>query len=1101
VRQYDYGSGAFGSLLQHTTIQYDTSLGAIVNMPSEVSVLNGSGTLASRQKYTYDAGTPTSTLGTPQHVAPPGTSRGNATTTQQYTGSIYLTSTATYYDTGNVNVFTDTNGGTTTYNYSSVSSTCGNAFPTSVNLPVSPLSRGYAWNCNGAVMTTYTDENNQPWTTAYNDIYYGRPSSTTDPAGTVTTITYGTNPLTTESALNFNGSAPASTADTLVTLDGLGRQFISQTRQSPSSASFDTVETDYDAQGRVADVTLPYTAPASCSYLASPSCTSSTSFPMTTTTYDGLNRTLVATDGGGGTAGYTYTQNDVLVNVGPAPNWQRQLEYDGAGRLTSVCELTMTLNGYGSCAQTTSQTGFWTKYTYGAINDLLMVSQNVQSGTAQTRTYTYDLLGRMASEQNPETNGAAYTYTYDIDTTCGTSKGNLVKRVDALSPPTVTCYAYDLLHRPTSVTYSGGYAGVTPSKHYVYDSATVNGQTMTNAANRLAEAYTGSTDLGFSYTNRGEISDAWQSTPNSGGYYHTTASYWAPGPVGLLNTRAIPGLLTWTYAPDGEGRVSSVVASSGQNPITNMQYNGFSEPTSITYGSGDSDTFGYNPNTGRMTSYTNTVGGVLVQSIAPMWNANGTLQQLQTSGTSTIPPCSYTYDDLSRLQQSTCGSTTWTTTATTYGYDPFGNIFKSGSISFQPTYNTASNQFETLPNVPTGTTLYDANGNLIFDGMYTYSWDAEGKMVQLNNGSSAPTWTSDALGRWVETDAPQNTYFGFGVAGFSQAVYDPTGVELALATGSALASVDVHVPLAAGAWAQYTGASLSSYWHPDWLGTSQMETTPSGYVSGVASLGPFGELPNTDISSNIQETFTGSAYLEKEFDLWDFPAREYNWNQARWVTPDPAGVNAVDPTNPQSWNRYAYVLNNPLALIDPLGLDYCAPDSVLTDGDGNVIGYSDGGCISDEQYGDGSAYPGYIYVSLTENTEVSTLTVPLQAFPSSLLGPDNLTLQYFQAQAPTATAFPTPQQVLNISFSYFVQSKVCGSSPSSRVLTSMRNGAIRGGAKGAFVGAVGGGFEGAVGAVPGAVFGGLVGGVIGAGGGAVSGSGIALACGALGGYH
>jgi hypothetical protein len=221
----------------------------------------------------------------------------------------------------------------------------------------------------------------------------------------------------------------------------------------------------------------------------------------------------------------------------------------------------MTLNGYGSCAQTTSQTGFWTKYTYGAINDLLMVSQNVQSGTAQTRTYTYDLLGRMASEQNPETNGAAYTYTYDIDTTCGTSKGNLVKRVDALSPPTVTCYAYDLLHRPTSVTYSGGYAGVTPSKHYVYDSATVNGQTMTNAANRLAEAYTGSTDLGFSYTNRGEISDAWQSTPNSGGYYHTTASYWTPGPIGLLNTRAIPGLLTWTYAPDGEGRVSSVVAA------------------------------------------------------------------------------------------------------------------------------------------------------------------------------------------------------------------------------------------------------------------------------------------------------------------------------------------------------------------------------------------------------------------------------------------------------------------------------------------------------------------------------------------------------------
>ena len=36
--------------------------------------------------------------------------------------------------------------------------------------------------------------------------------------------------------------------------------------------------------------------------------------------------------------------------------------------------------------------------------------------------------------------------------------------------------------------------------------------------------------------------------------------------------------------------------------------------------------------------------------------------------------------------------------------------------------------------------------------------------------------------------------------------------------------------------------------------------------------------------------------------------------------PDPAGLAAVDPSNPQSWNRYAYVLNNPLRLVDPQGL-------------------------------------------------------------------------------------------------------------------------------------------------------------------------------------
>jgi RHS repeat-associated protein len=59
--------------------------------------------------------------------------------------------------------------------------------------------------------------------------------------------------------------------------------------------------------------------------------------------------------------------------------------------------------------------------------------------------------------------------------------------------------------------------------------------------------------------------------------------------------------------------------------------------------------------------------------------------------------------------------------------------------------------------------------------------------------------------------------------------------------------------------------------------------------------------------------------------LYDFMYREYHPTQGRWLSPDPAGLAAVDLSNPQSLNRYAYALNSPTNLVDPLGLNAAAP--------------------------------------------------------------------------------------------------------------------------------------------------------------------------------
>jgi len=73
------------------------------------------------------------------------------------------------------------------------------------------------------------------------------------------------------------------------------------------------------------------------------------------------------------------------------------------------------------------------------------------AGNQQSRSYSYDFLGRMTSETNPE-NGTT-NYTYDSDANCGSSSGDRVKRVDAVG--NTTCLVYDALHRPTPLPTVG----------------------------------------------------------------------------------------------------------------------------------------------------------------------------------------------------------------------------------------------------------------------------------------------------------------------------------------------------------------------------------------------------------------------------------------------------------------------------------------------------------------------------------------------------------------------------------------------------------------------------------------------------------------------
>ena len=75
-------------------------------------------------------------------------------------------------------------------------------------------------------------------------------------------------------------------------------------------------------------------------------------------------------------------------------------------------------------------------------------------------------------------------------------------------------------------------------------------------------------------------------------------------------------------------------------------------------------------------------------------------------------------------------------------------------------------------------------------------------------------------------------------------------------------------------------------------------------------------------ASQDNNSFAGLE-LDPETETYHAQFRQYGPAQGSWMSPDPYS-GSYDMNNPQSFNRYSYVLNNPLAFTDPSGLITCA---------------------------------------------------------------------------------------------------------------------------------------------------------------------------------
>jgi RHS repeat-associated protein len=113
------------------------------------------------------------------------------------------------------------------------------------------------------------------------------------------------------------------------------------------------------------------------------------------------------------------------------------------------------------------------------------------------------------------------------------------------------------------------------------------------------------------------------------------------------------------------------------------------------------------------------------------------------------------------------------------------------------------------------------------------------------------------------------------------------------------------------------------YYHLDTLGSVRVVTDAHGQVVARHDFLPFGEEwssagggPGTNPVD--QRLFTGQE-RDAELDLGYFGARYYRANLGRFTTVDPALDIDKAIAEPQRWNRYAYVTNNPLKYVDPDG--------------------------------------------------------------------------------------------------------------------------------------------------------------------------------------
>lgn len=593
---------------------------------------------------------------------------------------------------------------------------------------------------------------------------------------------------------------------------------------------------------------------------------------------------------------------------------------DQANNVTSYCQ-----DGLGSLTAVRDAAGHLTQHTYDILGDLTSVTQ-----AGQTRAYEYSSLGRMTKACNPENGTASCTssplpasglesYTYDAN-------GNLLTRTDARSV-TTHYNAYDGLNRPHTITYSDG----TPTVTYGYNLHNIN----TDWIGALASVTTSNGSSTYTHDGFGRIATSTQTTGTAPAY-------------GFIYTYSLADQLTQLqypsgrvvkYVPDGMGGISGVQnVATGTYYAQSIAYTAAGGISSLTLGNNVVETSSWNDRLqliGRTMAKGTTnllalgffpCSGQAVTSCST-GNVGNVQSQSITFPALSLPAQNYTYDALNRIGSAGEGSG-W---SRAYGYAEPGNQYVNPTgtsgytiSSFTP---TAASNFDARNRLNVNSAVYDplGNGNQTGIGAYAFTWDAEGRLTNANLGSGGTAVSSTGY-----------VYDGDGQR--VQKITCPAGTSACTAAVSGATATTYVYDAWGNLAAEYGGSTTSAcgtptcYLSVDQLGSTRLVTDSNGNAVRRYDYLPSGEelwagtggrttaMGYQSQPDGFNPKFTGQV-RDTETDLDFFNARYYSSQQARFVSPDPenAGASMGDP---QTWNGYSYVGNNPMSVTDPSGLGF-----------------------------------------------------------------------------------------------------------------------------------------------------------------------------------